>query len=139
MAGYVPKGWIARLLEGTVGRTAISTGSVYVGLALTVPDNPADATLANIGEVTTTGYARKIIPAFNAAVTTGTNPTITTPTQFQFDAFTADMTQVAPYAFLCDVLSGTAGNIRYVWEVPGGIKAVAGVPVVIPASTLIIE
>lgn len=139
MAGFTPKAWVARLLEATAGRTAISTSTVYLGLALSVPDTPEDATLANIGEVTTAGYARKAVPAFSAATTTGTYPSITTPTQFQFDAFTADMALAAPYAFLCDAAAGTSGAIRHVWELPQAIKAVAGVPVTIPASTLIIE
>lgn len=138
MAGYVPNAWAARLLEATVGRTAITTGTVYVGLAVVVPDDPLTATLANIQEVTTAGYARKAVPAFNAA-TTSPNPAITTPTQFNFNALTADMALAAPYAFLCDAASGTAGTLRYIWDLPEPVLAVSGVPITIPANTLIIE
>lgn len=138
MAGYVPNAWAGRLLEATAGRTAITAGTVYVGLALTIPDDPLTATLANITEVTTAGYARKSVPAFNAAVLTPI-PAITTPTAFSFTALTADMVQAAPFGFLCDVASGTAGTLRYIWDLPEAILGKSGEPITVPANTLIIE
>ena len=138
MAGYMPNPWVGRMLEALVGKTAVSTGTVYLGLAWTVPDDPLTSTLANIGEVNTAGYARKAIPAFGTAVTSPI-PAITTPTAFTFTAFTADMAAPAPYAFLTDAATGTAGTLRYLWELPSPIQVVANVPVNVPASTLIIE
>lgn len=138
MAGIITKTWAGRLLEATAGRTAISAGTVYLGLAIAVPDDPSTATLSNITEVTTAGYARKAIPAFNAADITA-RPVITTPTLFSFNNLTADMTQGAPYAFLTDVASGTAGILRYIWLLPAPVLGVTGVPITVPASALTIE
>lgn len=139
MAGYVPNEWVARLLEATVGRTATSAGTVYLGLALTLPEDPLTATLATIQEVTTTGYARKAVPAFDAAVLGVTGMQVTTPTAFSFNALTADMEIPANYAFLTDAAAGTAGTIRYIFELAEPVLGKAGEPINIPASTLIIE
>jgi hypothetical protein len=138
MAGYVTNPWAARLLEATAGKTAITTGTVYLGLALTIPDDPLTATLANITEVTTAGYARIAIPAFSAATTTAPIK-ITTPTAFSFAAFTADQATEANWAFLADVLSGTAGILRYLFQLEVPVLGRTGEPLNIPASTLILE
>jgi hypothetical protein len=138
MAGYVPNAWAATLLEATVGKTAIATSTVYFGLATMVPENPLDATLANITEVAVTGYARKAVPAFDPAVVT-TPPKITTPTEFAFNAFTEDQTVEARWGFLTTAASGTTGSLRYVFELEIPVLGRAGVPLVVPASTLIIE
>jgi hypothetical protein len=138
MAGLVPNAWAARLLEATAGRTAITTGTVYLGLALSVPDDPLTSILSNISEVTTTGYARKAIPAFSAATTTAPVK-ITTPTAFSFDAFTVDQDLPAYWAFLTDAASGTAGTLRYLFNLEVPVLGRAGEPLNIPASTLVIE
>ena len=143
MAGFVPNEWAARLLEATAGKTAITTSAVYLGLAVNIPTDPLTATLDTIEEVvevvdTGIGYSRVAVPAFNAA--TGTAPVkITTPTEFSFTAFTADQTVEANYAFLTDAASGTAGTLRYVFELEVPVLGRAGQPLNIPASTLIIE
>lgn len=138
MAGFVPNAWAARLLEATAGKTAITTGTVYLGLALTVADNPLTSTLATITEVSTAGYARIAVPAFSSATTTPPLK-ITTPTAFSFAAFSADQTLEAPWAFLTDVISGTAGNLRYLFQLANPVLGLAGNPLSIPASTLVIE
>lgn len=138
MAGYVPNAFRALLLEALAGRTTMSSATVYLGLATAIPEDPLTATLTNITEVTTTGYARKAIPAFNAASTTPPIQ-ITTPTAFSFTAFTADMATPAYYAFVTAAASGTASPIRYIFELPSPVLAVSGVPVNIPANALIIE
>lgn len=138
MAGFTPNAWAARLLEATAGKTAITAGTVYLGLALEVPEDPLTATLANITEVTTAGYARIAVPAFSAATTVAPIKE-TTPTAFSFAATSADMTLAANWAFLTDVLAGTAGIIRYVFALEYPVLGRAGVPINIPASTLVIE
>lgn len=138
MAGFVPNAWAARLLEATAGKTAITTTTAYLGLATAVPDDPLTATLATITEVTTAGYARIAIPAFGSA-TTVPPVKITTPTAFSFAAFSADQVLEANYAFLADVVSGTAGTLRYVFQLEVPVLGKTGVPLSIPASTLIIE
>lgn len=138
MAGYVPNQWVARLLEATVGRTAITTATVYLGLATGVPEDPLTTDLTTITEVTTAGYARKAVPAFNAAALVAPMQ-ITTPTAFSFDALTADMAVPANYAFLTDVASGAGGNLRYIFELAEPILGKTGEPINVPASTLIIE
>ena len=103
-----------------------------------MPDDPLTATLSTISEVATAGYARIAVPAW-AAASTVAPVRETTPTQFQFAALTADMTVEANYAFLADVLSGTAGNLRYVFQLETPILGKTGEPLVVPANTLIIE
>lgn len=138
MAGFVPNTWAARLLEATAGRTAISTATVYLGLAWSVPEDPLTATLANIQEVNTAGYARVAVPAFSAAVTT-TPVKILTPTAFSFAAMSADMDREANFAFITDAQTGTTGNIRYLFELEVPVLGKSGVPLTVPASTLVIE
>jgi hypothetical protein len=138
MAGYVPYKWTARLLEATAGRTAIATGTVYFGLAVSLADDPLASDLTNITEVTTAGYARVAVPAFSAATTAPPNK-ITTPTAFTFAALTADMVFAANYAFLCDAATGTAGNLRYIFELETPVLGRVGEPINIPAGSLVIE
>ncbi len=140
MAGYIPNAWRATLLEVTAGKTAVSTATLYLGLATAIPEDPLSSTLSNITEVTTAGYARKQIPAFGAATTSSSGTVqITTPTQFQFDNFTAD--QVAPilYAFITSAASGTGAPIRYLLPLADALRPAANRPIEIPASTLILE
>lgn len=139
MAGFVPNTWAARLLEATAGKTSITAGTVYLGLAMgfTVEDT-LTATLATLREVTTTGYARVACPAFGAAATVPPIR-ITEPTAFSFPATTVDMTEEANYAFLTDVATGTAGNLRYIFALEVPVLGRAGEPLNVPASTLIIE
>jgi hypothetical protein len=138
MAGYVPYKWVARLLEATAGKTAITTTTTYLGLAITVPDDPLTADLSTIVEVTTAGYARIAVPAWGSATLIPPSK-ITTPTAFTFAGLTADMAYPANYAFLADVVSGTAGNLRYVFELETPVLGRVGEPINVPASTLIIE
>ena len=138
MAGYTPNAWAARLLEATSGRTPITATTTYLGLATSVPEDPLTATLANITEVTTAGYARIAVPTWSAASAVAPVRQ-TTPTAFSFAAFTADQAVEANYAFLCDVLNGTAGILRYLFILETPVLGKAGEPLNVPASTLIIE
>jgi hypothetical protein len=142
MAGFVPNAWAARLLEATAGRTAITAGNVYLGLAYGFTagvEDPLTATLATVREVAVAGYARVQIPTFSNAATTVPPVRLVAPTAFSFPAFTADMTEEANYAFIADVASGTAGNLRFVFTLQIPVLGRAGEPLNVPASTLIIE
>jgi hypothetical protein len=144
MAGFVTNQWAARLLEATAGKTAVSAGTVYLGLAWSVNEDPLTTTLQSLvtdgKEITTAGYARKAIPAFGSATTTAPVK-ITTPTAFSFNAFTADQVGEAWWAFLCDASSGAAAGttLRYLFRLETPVLGRAGEPLNIPASTLIIE
>lgn len=138
MAGFVPNEFRAVLLEALAGKTTITLGTVYLGLATALPVDPRTTTLATMTEVTTAGYARKAIPAFNAASTVSPVQ-IVEPTAFAFNALTADMTVPALYAFITNVASGTAGLTRYVFELAEPIQGRSGEALNIPASMLIIE
>jgi hypothetical protein len=138
MAGYVPNPFRAQLLEALVGKTALATATLYLGLATELPDNPMQATLVDTVEVVTPGYERVAIPAFGAA-TTESPVQITTPTAFTFGALDEDMLAPANYAFITDAATGTVGVIRYIFELPVPILARAGEPINVPASSLIIE
>lgn len=123
MAGYVPNEWMSRLLEATAGKAQTPAGSVYLGLATALPDDPLTTDLGNIQEVTTAGYARVAVPAFNQA--TRTAPVkISTPTVFNFGALTADMAVPANYAFLTDKSSG--GDIAAPVLTKGATNATGG-------------
>lgn len=138
MAGFIPNAWLARLEEATAGKTAISTGTRYLGLATSLPTDRQTATLGSISEVTTAGYARVAVPAFAAATTTAP-VRITTPTTFTFAALSADMIVPANYAFLTDAASGTSGLIMYVFELSEPVLGLSGEPITVPGNTLIIE
>lgn len=139
MAGYVPNAFRALLLEAAAGRTTMTVpASKYLGLATVLPEDPLTTTLATLNEVTTAGYARIVLPAW-AAASVVAPVQIANSAAFSFAALTADMTEPANYAFLCDVVSGTAGTIRYIWELAEPLLGRSGEPINIPASTLIIE
>lgn len=138
MAGYVPYVWRASLLDATTGKAAITTATVYLGLATAVPTDPLSSTLANITEVSTAGYARVAVPAFAFATTV--NPVqATTPTQFQFAAFSADQVTPILYAFLTTAASGTGAPIRYLFPLADPLRPAANRPIEIPANTLTLE
>jgi hypothetical protein len=138
MAGFVPNEYRAVLLEAIAGKTTITLGTVYLGLALSLPVDPSTTTLATLVEVTTAGYARKSIPAFPSASTVAPIQIVQT-TAFSFNALTADMTLPAMFAFLTDASSGTAGKVRYVWELPESQQGKSGEALTVPASALVIE
>lgn len=132
MAGYMTNAERARTLD------ARFAGTLYLGLATGLTDDPATTTLANLVEVTTAGYARKQIPAFDPASTTAPVQKVV-PTAFAFNALTADMTVPANYAFITTAASGTVGEIRYIFELVAPLLGRAGEPINIPANALIIE
>ena len=138
MAGYIPNIWRAKLAEALSGRTAIATATLYLGLAIDLPEGPADSTLAGMDEVTTAGYARKQVPAFDAASVV---PPIqeAVGTAFAFNPLSADMVVPASYAFLTTAASGTAGDVRYIFELAEPLLGKSGEPINVPAGTLIIE
>ncbi len=138
MAGFIPNAYAATLLDLIAGRVAQTAGTVYLGLATAVPEDPLSTTLATLTEVTTPGYARVAVPAFSAASTVAPVRT-TSPTAFSFPSFTADQTIAATYAFLTNVATGTAGQVRYLFQLETPVLGRVGEPLNIPASTLVIE
>jgi hypothetical protein len=138
MAGFAPNQWRARLLEATARKTAITVVPVYLGLATAMPTDPSTATLATLTEVTTAGYARKVVPAFNSASLVAPIQ-IVEPTAFSFNVLTADMTVPALFGFLTDAATGTAGLLQYVWELSEPLQARSGDAPSVPANLLILE
>jgi hypothetical protein len=110
MAGFVPNEYLAILKEALLGKTTITSGSVYLGLARSLPADPTTAALANIQEVVTAGYARKLIPTANPSTVLSPSQ-IVVPTAFSFNALSADMVDAAFYAFVTDSSSGNGSNI----------------------------
>lgn len=143
MAGYVTYDWRKALLDATTGRTAITTATLYLGLATAVPLDPRTATLSNITEVVTAGYARKVLPAFDASVLTGglTSSVVqaVNPNAFSFTAFSADQVTPIPYAFITSASTGTAAPIRYLFPLVETLNPLSGTPIDVPASGLILE
>lgn len=141
MAGYVPNEYRAVLLEALVGRTTITLGTTYLGLAFSLPADPLASTLATITEVNTAGYARKATNAGGAwpAASVVAPIQIVQTNAFTFVALSADMAQPAYFAFLTDASSGTAGKIRYIFELADPVQGRNGEAISVPARALIIE
>lgn len=138
MAGFVPNQFLGKVLEAIAGRTSISSTTVYLGLAVSLPEDPATVTLANLIEVTTAGYARKSVPVFDPASAVAPIQTLVS-SDFAFNALSEDMVDYAYYAFLTDAPSGTSGFLHYVWELPTPIQGRSGEAIKVPSNQLIIE
>lgn len=128
----------AATVPGTNTTAAALASTIYLGLALALPVDPTTSTLALITEVTTAGYARKLIPSFPAASAVAPIQ-IVQPTTFAFNALSADMTTPAYYAFITDASTGTTGKIRYIFELPEPQQGRSGEALQVPASALVIE
>lgn len=90
----------------------LAASAKYVGLAVAIPENTNDVTLANITEVTTGGYARASVAWNPAAVaaggTYGVDPVqLSNSGDVNWPAVTEDMVP-APYAFATDTASGNS-------------------------------
>lgn len=138
MAGFVPNVWRATLLDVNSGRATVNSSSLYLGLIISIPDDPYTATLDTIIEPTTAGYVRVAIPTFDAATTVAPIQSVVS-SDFQFGALTEDMVDPVNYAFMTNALAGTSGQLRYIWELATPILGKAGQPIIIPANTLILE
>jgi hypothetical protein len=129
MAGFLPPESKVDSLED------LTTRGTNLGLAISLPsDEPA--TLANIVEVTTAGYARKAVTW--GAVSTVEPIQVTNSAAITLGPVTADMPQ-AFYAFLTNVAAGTVGTLVYVWELTEPVAALANKPSFVPAGALVIE
>lgn len=140
MAGTTTNASKQLLLDYLTGRAVplVAPRPTYLGLAFSLSTTPDESTLANISEVTTTGYARVLVPW----ATPGINPVITkSSADVQFAAMTVDMApgQMAQYAFLTDTNTGTTGTLLYVWTLTEPLQAKAGKPIFIAAGSLAIQ
>lgn len=105
MSGYVTTDGAKLLLNVLTGQSTASK-TLYLGLAISAPTAP-NTTLANITEVTTSGYARTAI-VWNSATADANSgvASVTNNGNTDFPAVAANMPS-AGIAFLCDTQTGT--------------------------------
>ena len=100
------------LLEAAMTEEQVVPASFYIGLAQDAALDEADA-LTDLTEVTGTSYARQAVASDNVDLTSaaaGTNDRKVTTKTVTFTAG-ADDWDDANTAFLCTVVSGTAGKL----------------------------
>jgi hypothetical protein len=136
MPGFTSDDSKAMLLDFLTGRAVAYTvpRNSYLCLAVAIPDS--DIGLDTIAEVTTAGYARKQV---TWSAPTGSPVSIANSADVQLGPVTADMDTPALYAFLTEVLSGTAGTVLYVWQLVEAIQAKANKPIFVAAGALTIQ
>ena len=111
MAAEVHQEGLQFFLELISNRQSVPS-NFYIGLA-TDESLSENATLADITEVSGSGYARQAVPSnttgFPTSQATGTNDWETTTQQVTFEA--SGTWTTARTAFLCTVASGTNGKL----------------------------
>lgn len=119
MAG-IPDTFADNVLDFITGRAVSPSAARNSYLALVTADPGAGATIASLAEVTTAGYARQqIIWAVPAG-----SPMLTSNTALvTFGPFTADMLLGVTHAVLVSALSGTTGDVMYVWQLDAAVQA----------------
>lgn len=136
MAGFLTPAGKAWALEALVGK-AKAARTVYVGLAQSIPAVYEEVTLASIVEPTTAGYARAAV-GWDDALVINDVVLIKNSDAESFGTVSEDLPACA-YAFLCTSVSGSSGDILYVWELAEPVQALSGKPISAAAGGLIIE
>jgi hypothetical protein len=96
---------------------ASSGVSLYLTLLAADPTLLPAVLISDLVEITTAGMARQPV---TMSADPGGYPGVSTNTGVvTWGPFTADMLQAAKWLALVDVVSGTAGNFRYSWPIPG--------------------
>jgi hypothetical protein len=136
MPGFTTDDSKAMELDYLTGRNLAYTAprNSYLGLAVAIPD--AGITLTTLAEVVTPGYARVQV-VWSAP--TGVPVSIANSANIQFGPVTADMDSAAGYAFLTEVLAGTAGTVLYIWQLTEPVLAKANKPIFVAAGALTIQ
>lgn len=136
MAGFLTPAGKAWALDALVGKSKAAR-NVYVGLATAVPIAGEAVTLSSITEPSTSGYVRPLVEWSNA-LAINEIVAIKNSNSESFGTVTEDLPSCS-YAFLCTSVSGTSGDILYVWELAEPVQALAGKPISAAAGGLIIE
>lgn len=136
MAGFLTPAGKAWALDALVGKSKAAR-NVYVGLATAVPLAGEAVTLSTITEPSTPGYVRPLV-GWSNALAINEVVAIRNSDSESFGTVTADLPSCS-YAFLCTSVSGTSGDILYVWELAEPVQALAGKPISAAAGGLIIE
>ena len=107
-------------------------------LLTALPANPDDASLADYAanELADTGYSRQ---AVSWALDTSTgDPVVSNSADIDFGPFNGDVPQVTHVA-LCDVASGTTGNVLAWWQLDQAVDAGAGDIIRLAAGDLVMQ
>jgi hypothetical protein len=118
-------GFVLDFVTGRVTPHHTAVRTLYLGL-LTAAPTGTNPTLASLTEVIATGYARQAVtwaaPTTTAGVTTTANSA-----NVLFGPFTAiGGLPACTYAFLCTVVSGTAGEVQEIFQLPSALTALQG-------------
>lgn len=113
MAGELTQYGANRAVQAGVGQAVSAAAGMYVALATALPASPDTATLSDFAanELATAGYSRQSVTWSSPS---GDPSQISNSAAIEFGPFTADPPQVT-HAFLCDVASGTTGNVLAYW------------------------
>jgi len=124
MAGYPTASCAQDVLDYATGRAVRHTAPFQTYVALLTSPPPSNATIAQLSEVTTPGYARQ--PATWSPATATTPSSTSNATVITFGPMTSDMEAEATYAALVTAAVGTDGEVRLVWQLDSGQQALAG-------------
>lgn len=125
-----------KILDHCTGKTALSSpsGGLYMAL-LTVAPTDAD-TGATITEATYTGYARKLIAPADMSAAAGASPAeVHNAVQELFAACTAGTSTVIGWALLDSATIG-AGNVFFKGSMTSVVISTTQTPPTLPASAL---
>lgn len=118
MTGQFTQFGANRAVQAGVGKSQSAAAGMYLALATAQAALPDTATLAdfNANEITTAGYARQAVTWGSPS---GDPSEIANDVAAVFGAFGGACPEVTHF-FLCDVVSGTTGNVLAYWtlEIP---------------------
>jgi hypothetical protein len=114
MSGQLTQFGANRAVQAGVGTAVSAAAGCYLALTTGVAANPDTATLATWAalEIGTAGYARQ---AVTWTPVSGDPSSVGNWTELTFGPFSADPPEVT-HAFICDVTSGSTGNVMAYWE-----------------------
>lgn len=129
--------YASEVVDYITGRAVATTAAKTTYLmALTAPPGPTD-TLATVSEDNTAGYARQQIAWTVPAVPAdGSEPTSSNAAQIAFGPYSAATANPITHIALVDVGSGTAGKIRWVWQLDDAFSAAINDSMLLPAGVV---
>ena len=112
------------VLNALFRNTGTMPSGVFLGLSTSVVEETS--LLSSITEENDAGYSRKTV-TFSAPVQSGSGPAeVENDAQIEFGPWSAAADQPITHAFLCDVETGTAGNIIAYFELSAAKQPGAG-------------
>lgn len=134
MAGELTTAGADLALNRVFRNTGTSPTALYLGLATAAVGD--DTTLAQVSEVTDTGYARKSV-TFTAPADDGTGKRVVkNSADVIFGPWAANQPSAITHCFVTDAASGTAGTIYAWWQLDTAKTPAAGETLKFAANNL---